>query len=488
MTEDLKPISPAVFGPDLTRRGFLGAAIAAGAVGAAGGSAFAQAAKTIEWWDQFAPLVPLHQKIWEEFSAKNPGVKIAYTQMNPADMMQALQLAFRSKRAPDIHSILTSDLSVTNQLSKAGWFSPLDASFNADTPFLEEALLEGMTVFNGKAYSFPIFSFRQHETSLWWTKPFMEQAGIDPAAGPKTWDEMRKAAQAMTKGRTYGLILPLQFTNRMANHVLDLAQVAGAPGRFDWRTGAYPFGSEPFVQAVEFLLSFQRDGSLHPASSSLDARQGRARWAAGEAGMFFDGPWNSGVVKGSFAQVLDTLGAASIPLPSTGQPAFTYHTPPSGEFWISSQCEDPAIATKILQLFTTDAYYVGLAERMDQPPLDLSAVDRANVHPTYKTVVEGFKKVVRLAPEPLIKNPNVAQVYAEMKPVTPGVGEIVQGAMGGAVSNVKATLQQYADKLTAERDRAIKVVKDKGVQVSLDDWVFPNWKQGEDYTASHYKA
>jgi multiple sugar transport system substrate-binding protein len=82
----------------------------------------------------------------------------------------------------------------------------------------------------------------------------------------------------------------------------------------------------------------------------------------------------------------------------------------------------------------------------------------------------------------------VAQVYAEMKPVTPGVGEIVQGAMGGAVSNVKATLQQYADKLTAERDRAIKVVKDKGVQVSLDDWVFPNWKQGEDYTASHYKA
>ena len=64
MTEDLKPISPAVFGPDLTRRGFLGAAIAAGAVSAAGGSAFAQAAKTIEWWDQFAPLVPLHQKIW----------------------------------------------------------------------------------------------------------------------------------------------------------------------------------------------------------------------------------------------------------------------------------------------------------------------------------------------------------------------------------------------------------------------------------------
>jgi multiple sugar transport system substrate-binding protein len=139
-------------------------------------------------------------------------------------------------------------------------------------------------------------------------------------------------------------------------------------------------------------------------------------------------------------------------------------------------------------MFTSDAYYVGLAERMDQPPLDLTAVDRANVHPTYKTVIDGFKKVVRLSPEPLIKNPNVAQVYAEMKPVTPGLGEIVQGVMGGVVSNVQATLQQYSDKLTAERDRALKVVKDKGVQVSLDDWIFPNWQPGQDYTTDRYKA
>lgn len=475
----------------ISRRRFLSTALATSALVTAGGSfssALAQAAKTIEWWDQFAPLAPLHQKLWDAFAAQNPGVKVAYTQMNPSDMMQALQLAFRSKRAPDVHSVISSDLSVVNQLAKAGWFAPLGSSFNANTPFLKEALLEGLTVFNGKPHSFPIFSFRQHETSLWWLKPLMEQAGLDPLNGPRTWDETLKAAKAMTKGRTYGVILPLQFTNRMANHVQDLAQTAGAAGRFDWRTGAYAYGTEPFVRAVEFLLSFQRDGSLHPASSSLDARQGRARWAAGEAGLFFDGPWNSGVIKGSFPQVLETVGAASIPVPATDRPAFTYHAPASGEFWISSQCEDPETATKILQTFTSDAYYVGLAERMDQPPLDLSAIDRASVHPTYKAVIEGFKKTVRLAPEPLIKNPNVAQVYAEMKPVSPGLGEIVQGVMGGAVTNVQATLQQYSDKLTAERDRALKAVKDKGVQVSLDDWVFPNWKAGEDYTAEKYKA
>jgi multiple sugar transport system substrate-binding protein len=492
MANDLNQIPLTGSKPDLTRRCLLSGVLAAGAISATGGtmfsSALAQTAKTLDWWDQFAPLAPLHQKIWDEFTASNSGVKIVYTQMNPSDMMQGLQLAFRSKRAPDIHSIIASDLSVTNQLVKAGWFTPLGADFKTDSPFLKEALFEGVTIFNSKLYSFPTFSFRQHETSLWWTRASMELAGVDPAIGPRTWDEMRKAAQAMTKGRTYGLILPLQFTNRIANHVQDLAQVAGSPGRFDWRTGAYAYGSAPFVEAVEFLLSFQRDGSLHPASSSLDARQGRARWAAGEAGMFFDGSWNSGVVKGSFAQVLDALGAGSIPVPSLDRPAFTYHAPPSGVFWISSQCEDPETASKVLQRFTSDAYYVGLAEQMDQPPLDLSAVDRAVVHPSYKAVIDGFKKTVRLAPEPLIKNPNVAQVYAEMRPVTPGIGEILQGAMSGAVTNVKAVLQQHADKLTAERDRALKVVKGRGVEVSLEDWVFPNWQPGEDYIAERYKA
>jgi len=460
------------------------------ALGAAAGlarmsPAWAQAGvTTLQWRDHFAPLAPFHQKLWDEFTARTPEIRVAYTQMNPAEMMQALQLAYRSGQAPDVHSLPSAD--AVAQLANAGWFQPLGPGFKADTPFLKEAVFPGITVFNGKLHSFPVFSFRQHETNLWFSRPAMEAAGVDPAKGPVTWDEVHKAAKAMTKGRTYGLILPLQFTERMSNHVRDLAQVAGAPGPIDWRTGAYVYASEPFLQAVEFLLAFKRDGSLHPASSSLDARQGRARWAAGEAGMFVDGPWNIGVVKASFPQVLDSVGVAPIPVPAGAQAAHTYRVPPTGAFWISSQSKNADAATRVLQLFTSDAYYVGLAERMDQPPLDLSAIDRANVHPTYKRVIEGFKSTVRLAPEPLIRNPNVAQVLAEMRPVTPGLGEIVQGVMAGAVSTPKTTLQQLADRMTAERDRALKAVKARGVEVALDDWVFPNWRPGEDYTPQQY--
>jgi multiple sugar transport system substrate-binding protein len=352
---------------------------------------------------------------------------------------------------------------------------------------VRESLYEGMTIFDGRIYSFPIFSPRQHATTLWYNEDMVTAAGVDPEADLRTWEGVREAAQAMTSGRTYGILLPIQFAARMGEHVQDLAEIAGAPGPIDWRTGEYAYGTQPYVDAIEFLLSFQEDGSLHPASSSLDARNGRARWAAGEAALFFDGPWNSGVLNNNFPEVIDVMNAAGIPVRSLDDQAYTYNSPSGGVFWISSQSEHPEVASAILQNFTSDEYYLGLAQRMDQPPLDLSAVDRADVHPVYKKVISNFLDVVRIAPEPVIKNPNVALVAAEMRSISPNLGEIVQGAFSGAIPNLQATLQTYADQLTAERERAIQVVQGRGLEVSVDDWIFPNWQPGVDYTAEQYE-
>jgi multiple sugar transport system substrate-binding protein len=123
---------------------------------------------------------------------------------------------------------------------------------------------------------------------------------------------------------------------------------------------------------------------------------------------------------------------------------------------------------------------------MDQPPLDLSAVDRANVHPTYKRAMTLFQERVKLAPSAVVKNPAVADVLGEMKPIEPSLGQIVQGAFSGDVTDYKATLQDYSDKLSAERERAVGVVQGKGAKVSLDDWTFANWQPGQDYTAESY--
>jgi multiple sugar transport system substrate-binding protein len=472
-------------GLSATRRDVLKGLAALGAVGALPGNILAQERTAITWWDVFQPLIPLHEKLWAQFSVENP-IDVEYTGMNPSDMMQALQLAARSNQSPDVFNVPESSPAMINSLQSADWFAPLPESFKFDAPFQKEVTAEGFTTFDGRLHSFPIFSFRWNATSLWYFADKLDAAGFDPALGPQSWDEARRAALAMTGDGSYGLILPLQFAVRMRDHLEDLAKAAGASGAIDWKTGEYAYASQPFLDAMEFLRSFHVDGSLHPASSSVDARQGRARWAAGEAAMFFDGPWNSGVLNNSFAEVIDRIDVCRVPYPTTAEGSYTTKGPNTGTFWISAQSEHVEEAAQVLQLLTSEEYYIALAERMDQPPLDLSAVERAEVHSTYRKVVSSYADYVRLAPDPLIRNPAVSAVYAEMRDVSPGLGEIIQGAFSGAFDDPQPILQQYNDQMMAERDRAIEVARSNGAEVSQDDWVFENWTPGEDFTSEKY--
>jgi multiple sugar transport system substrate-binding protein len=449
--------------------------------------AAAQDAVQIAWWDQFLPLEALHRSIWEGYQADHPEVTVEYTVYNPQEQGQALQLAYKSDQMPDVHSL--AGLGVpTQQLVDQGWFQPMTNGADIQSVLPEGSLLDGITMFGGEVYSFPLFSFRQYTSLNWFNRELMEGAGFDPETGPATWDEFRQAAKSITDnggGQIFGWIQGLNFPERLGVHVEELAQVAGAPGTIDHTTGEYAYASEPFVQAIEFLLSLQQDGSLFPASSTLDARTGRARWATGAAGMFLDGPWNIGVVKQEFADFIEKVGVGSIPAPSASE-SFIHKDPPGGVFWISSQSEHPDVASDILKLFTTPEYYVGLAERMDQPPLDLTAVEQADVHPTYQRAMELYQERVRLSPSAIARNPIVSQVNSKMKDVHPNLGEIAQGAFSGDVTDIKAALTTFNDQMTAERDAAIAAVQAEGGEVSIEDWIFADWVAGEDFTSDKY--
>lgn len=477
----------------LNRRRFIqGSTAAAGGLVAVritprAGVAAAQDEVNIVWWDQFLPLEPLHQSIWDRYQEEHPDVTVEYTVYNPQEQGQALQLAYESEQMPDVHSLAGLGVPVP-QLVNQGWFQPLTNGEEIRQALPEGSLLEGITIFDGEAYSFPLFSFRQYTTLNWFNTDLMEGAGIDPEIGPTTWDEFRQAAASITEqggGQIYGWIQGINFPARLGTHVEELAQTAGAPGPIDFATGEYAYATEPFAQAIEFLLSMQQDGSLFPASSTLDARTARARWATGVAGMFLDGPWNIGVVQQEFSDFSGNVGVAPIPTPS-GEDTFIQAGPTGGVFWISSQSENAEVASDILRGFTSSEYYVGLAERMDQPPLNLDAVAEADVHPSYQRAVELFTERVRLAPSAVAANPAVAQVLAEMTDVHPNLGEITQGVFSGDVTDYRAALQTYNDQMTAERDRAIQVVQDNGGEVSIDDWIFPEWQPGEDFTTEMY--
>lgn len=442
----------------------------------------------VKWWDQFNPLQELQRKTFSAFTDKG-GPKVDYTVYNPNDQGKALQLAFSSKQMPDVFTLAGIEVPASVLLAQS-WFSPL-ADGDAITKALPQGtIVDGVHSFDGSLYSFPIFSFRQYDALLWSNRQILEKAGIDPQNQPKSWDDVRAAARKVKQTGTAGLVLPLKFPERMSAFVQQLAQAAGFPGvqgigrgdGLNLKTGEFAYDDDTYVQAIEFLLSFKKDGTLFAASTSLDARAGRARWAAGAAGFIFDGPYNVGVINGDFKKLLPQLAVTGIPTPDGSDPVLT-RAPTGGTFWVSAQSDKVDRASELLKLLTGKDYQSGLANAMDQPPLDLAAVAGSQAHETYKQVIEMFKKQVFLGPTPEARNPKVSQAIGAMSPVEPGLGAIIQGVFSGQVKDIKSALTKLSDDTNAAREAAIGK---SGGAVSPADWKFENWTRGKDYTSEDY--
>lgn len=486
--------------PTLDRRGFLtllGAA--AGVAGGAtvlggcdtspgGATATGGTAGTIRWWDQFQPIAAFEKTLFADFG-KSKGVTVDYTTQNPQNMGQALQLAFQSKQMPDVFTLSGITLP-TAQLKDAGWVAPLalDAAHQAMVP--KGTFIEGLNMFGGKPYSFPIFTFRSHDCLTWFNTDLFAKAGLDPAAPPRTYDDIRAAARKITMSgdNLSGWIAPIKLPDRLQSQVFQMAMAAGFPGRngLDFSSGEYRYDADEFVHAIEFWTAMKADGSLFASSTSLDARTARARWATGVAGFFFDGSYNVGVVKGSFKTFLDKLGVGDIPVPEASSPGTIVGAAANAgvSLWLSPSSPNAATATELISRFLETPTQAGIAAAMDQPPLVSSVLADADVHPTYRRAVELFDKSVFLGPIPEVRNPDVSVVAAQTKQVTPTLGDIVAGAVSGEIPQWKTALTKLSSDQNAARDAAVKAATAKGAKVTTADYVFTDWKAGTDYVTT----
>ncbi len=263
-----------------------------------------------------------------------------------------------------------------------------------------------------------------------------------------------------------------------------MAEAAGSPSAsgVDLLTGEYVVGNEYYLNAIEWWVAMQADGVLFPGSGSLNARTARARWAAGAAGMFFDGAYCIGVVVQDFEQFADKVGVGSIPLPEPGGQAAINHVVRGSTLWLSAGSQHKAEASALLSIMVGEKAQQQMLSGMNLPALYSGIVDDAEVHPTFKQAINFCDQTDFLGPDPVVANPDVAKVQAAMKTIEPGLGEIVAGVLSGDVPDAAAALTKLRDAQTADRERAIKQVTGKGGTVSADDWKFADWKRGQDYT------
>ncbi|MBF8189451.1 extracellular solute-binding protein [Nonomuraea sp. K274] len=495
-----------IFGtePGMTRRALIGGT-GAGALAAlltactGGGQMSRQSAAggsgSLQWWDQFRPLTKMLQNdLFAPYMSGHQGVKIERRQMDAPDLGQALQVARRSNQMPDVHSLAGLGGISPAALVSEGWFQPIGKLADVAGSPVGEMLYDGVHRFDGEIYSFPPFSGRWHDAVPWFNTALVKGAGVDPEEEPATWDGLREVARRITRGNdsgAYGIVVPSKDTEYLQFLVHRLAMAAGAPGpgAIDWKTGDYVYDSQEYVEAIEFLVALQTDKVVHPASPSMGARDARARWAAGQAGVYLWGAWFVGGLLVDEPEAVERgVGVWHIPCPEKTR-NFVYNPPQPGTFWVSSQSKQAKTAADVMLQMTTPEFQAKLAAAMDQPPALAEVVAEADVHAAYKQCVANFQDDVRIGPLPEVGTPGVWQVLAEMRDIHPNLGDIVQSVLTGSTTDIAGELRRYNEKLTAERERAIKVVsEEKGVQVGLDAWVFANWDPKADYDQQAYAA
>jgi len=127
---------------------------------------------------------------------------------------------------------------------------------------------------------------------------------------------------------------------------------------------------------------------------------------------------------------------------------------------------NPEAATLVLESFTQDDYQAALAEAMDQPPLNLDTVAEADVIEPYATLIADFKKRVFRAPQAQVRKVEVSKALALATPIAPHLGDLIQGYLGGNITDLKGELVKLSDNFSRDLDSAIEKANAEGADVS----------------------
>ncbi len=458
---------------------------------------------TFHWVDSGDAKALFFKPYFAAYHGAHPNIAITYDPL-PFDKIQALlPLGFQNNNAPDVFQ-LPGQISL-GQAIQNGWVRPIDDLIPDFTQwkaaFPAGSFLTGLNVFAGKAYGAPL-SNPGGDTSLCYNTTYAASAAFDPKAAPVTWDAFRAAAKKMTQqgsGKYYGIIVEGQPGNRFASIVSGFARRAAPLGGgggglladINWTTGAFNYVTDQYLAVIDLIRGMKSDGSIFPGSISLNAAQARAQFAQGVAGMMITGTYNIPQWKQENPSFPFDLVGQPVPNSGTVYPLTAFpNTTGQNVFSINAKTKYPAIAADIFHYLGTSAGNLtfttlsGGGQRSIYPNVNT----QADIDPRSHAIFKALDDIQRLAPSPIVRNPDWSQVELELKPVTPDFGAVMQGIFTGQLSDPKKAMQDLKDRTDKELDRAIKAAQAKGAKVSRDDLVFPNWDPMKDYTDADYAA
>lgn len=457
---------------------------------------------SIGWMDSGDLKAMFEEPFFAAYQEKYPNITVDYQPSSWDVINEAIPVAVRNDSAPDVFAIPNN---VPVQVAvNDGWVKPIDDvvpnfdDFAAGFP--EGSFIEGVHVFEGKTYAWPMNSSKRDHNMLFFHPPYLGEAGFNPREERLTWSTFREAATKITQngnGDYYGWLLS---ADEISDFALVLAMNAGATimgsygGAFrglDLTTGEFTSSAPEVIEAFELILAMKDEKVIFPGTAGLDDATSRARFPEKIAGLFFDGPW--AIPQWPEIDPDFEFDIAMAPTGDDGQ-AHTvgfWETGANFAFVAASTQNDAVIGDMFTYLGSVEgqanivvASQGNLASVI--PEANERASESAELDANAVKAQDVANEGLRQAPDPRVRNPDVSQVILEMVPPSPDFKfEIGQGIFTGQMDAASA-LKSYDDAQNKALDDAIAAAQGKGASVSRADFVFPNWDIAEDYAPELY--
>ena len=255
-----------------------------------------------------------------EFETENPNIKIQLEEVPNADILTKLTAYAEGGDLPDV---------IDGQFGLAS-FVNLDAALDitdmVDAEGLRESFipvaLKAGTDGNGRILGLPFYTGTD---ALYYRTDHFEEAGLDPAAPPKTWQELSDMAKALTNPRAgrygfgmYGKTHTVRCIHFMQNNGAD-----GEMLRLNRDTGIWTIlvNSPESIGAIEFMVSLAREAQVVPPNVvEMDYPANVAAFAGGNISMLTTGPWGAQTFIATNPDIAGKFAVAKHPTPNGDTP------------------------------------------------------------------------------------------------------------------------------------------------------------------------
>lgn len=250
----------------------LAAAVGLLALGPAWGS---PAPVLLDYWHIYGgDLKRAHEELIEQFNASHPEIRVRYSYSgDPWTGWDKLILAIAARTAPDV--ALVEDY-WTAKLAASGALLELEGLIAKEGPAFRDdiyPLFSQSLTYQGTIWALP---YAMSNLLLYYNRDLFQQAGLNPAAPPRTWDELVAAGPLLTKdlngdGRPdqWALSFPLTAQGGVVYYWLPFLWQGGGE-LFNADCSEALFAGQEGVAALQFWLDLIYKQAIMPLSPPLE--------------------------------------------------------------------------------------------------------------------------------------------------------------------------------------------------------------------------